>query len=172
MAHLAAPARPPGASSPAPPAPISSRSPDAVAKRQGHSPDPSAQPKASAVCIARKTIPSWTRCIANKAQQDALLPHGKRHGGSDQATTENPIQRQPPAGHASRIFQLKPLTEDDLYGIARQALADPGAATASSTSNRRRRPGASIQRGGGARAAQRRWSWRSDDGAGRVIGYR
>ena len=63
----------------------------------------------------------------NKAQQDALLPHVEN--GTVVligATTENPyFSVNRPLVSRSRIFQLKPLTEDDLYGIARQALADP-----------------------------------------------
>lgn len=63
----------------------------------------------------------------NKAQQDALLPWVENGvviliG----ATTENPyfaVNR--PLVSRSRIFQLKPLTEADLYAVARQALADP-----------------------------------------------
>ncbi|MFZ2489367.1 MAG: AAA family ATPase [Anaerolineae bacterium] len=63
----------------------------------------------------------------NKAQQDALLPWVENGliiliG----ATTENPyfaVNR--PLVSRSRIFQLKPLTEADLFAVARQALADP-----------------------------------------------
>ncbi|MEA3337056.1 MAG: AAA family ATPase [Chloroflexota bacterium] len=62
----------------------------------------------------------------NKAQQDALLPWVEN--GTVilvGATTENPyfaVNR--PLVSRSRIFQLKPLVEADLYAIARQALAD------------------------------------------------
>jgi putative ATPase len=63
----------------------------------------------------------------NKAQQDALLPHVEN--GTIilvGATTENPyFEVNKPLVSRSRIFQLKPLTEKDLYQIARQALADP-----------------------------------------------
>ncbi len=63
----------------------------------------------------------------NKAQQDALLPHVEN--GTVVligATTENPyFSVNRPLVSRSRIFQLKPLTEEDLYAIARQALADP-----------------------------------------------
>ncbi len=63
----------------------------------------------------------------NKAQQDALLPWVEN--GTViliGATTENPffsVNRT--LVSRSRIFQLKPLTEDDLRQIARRALADP-----------------------------------------------
>ncbi|MCB0253560.1 MAG: AAA family ATPase [Anaerolineae bacterium] len=63
----------------------------------------------------------------NRAQQDALLPHVEN--GTViliGATTENPyFSVNRPLVSRSRIFQLKPLTEDDLYGIAHQALDDP-----------------------------------------------
>ena len=63
----------------------------------------------------------------NKAQQDALLPWVEN--GTViliGATTENPyFEVNKALVSRSRIFQLKPLTVDDLYGIARQALADP-----------------------------------------------
>jgi putative ATPase len=63
----------------------------------------------------------------NKAQQDALLPHVEK--GTIimiGATTENPyFEVNKALVSRSRIFQLKPLTRDDLYQIARQALADP-----------------------------------------------
>ncbi len=63
----------------------------------------------------------------NKAQQDALLPWVEN--GTViliGATTENPyFSVNRPLVSRSRIFQLKPLTEADLYAIARQALADP-----------------------------------------------
>ncbi len=63
----------------------------------------------------------------NKAQQDALLPWVE-NGTVIMigATTENPyftVNR--PLVSRSRIFQLKPLTEADLFTIARRALADP-----------------------------------------------
>ncbi|MCA9933947.1 MAG: AAA family ATPase [Ardenticatenaceae bacterium] len=62
----------------------------------------------------------------NKAQQDALLPHVEN--GTIiliGATTENPyFEVNKALVSRSRIFQLKPLTEDDLLQIARQALAD------------------------------------------------
>jgi putative ATPase len=63
----------------------------------------------------------------NKAQQDALLPWVEN--GTViliGATTENPyfaVNR--PLVSRSRIFQLQPLTEDDLRQIAVQALRDP-----------------------------------------------
>jgi putative ATPase len=63
----------------------------------------------------------------NKAQQDALLPWVEN--GTViliGATTENPyFEVNKPLVSRSRIFQLKPLVEADLYTIARQALADP-----------------------------------------------
>jgi putative ATPase len=63
----------------------------------------------------------------NKAQQDALLPHVEK--GTIimiGATTENPyFEVNKALVSRSRIFQLKPLTEDDLRQIARQALSDP-----------------------------------------------
>jgi putative ATPase len=63
----------------------------------------------------------------NKAQQDALLPWVEN--GTViliGATTENPyFEVNKPLVSRSRIFQLKPLVEADLYAIARQALADP-----------------------------------------------
>src|SRR5512136_585443 len=62
----------------------------------------------------------------NKAQQDALLPWVEN--GTViliGATTENPyFEVNKALVSRSRIFQLKPLEESDLYGIARQALAD------------------------------------------------
>jgi putative ATPase len=62
----------------------------------------------------------------NKAQQDALLPWVEN--GTViliGATTENPyFEVNKPLVSRSRIFQLKPLVEADLYAIARQALAD------------------------------------------------
>ncbi len=63
----------------------------------------------------------------NKAQQDALLPHVEK--GTIiliGATTENPyFEVNKALVSRSRIFQLKPLTQDDLRRIAQQALADP-----------------------------------------------
>jgi len=63
----------------------------------------------------------------NKAQQDALLPWVEN--GTViliGATTENPyFSVNRPLVSRSRIFQLKPLTEDDLRAIALQALNDP-----------------------------------------------
>ncbi|NHZ71972.1 MAG: AAA family ATPase [Aquificales bacterium] len=62
----------------------------------------------------------------NKAQQDALLPHVEKGAiiliG---ATTENPyFEVNKALVSRSRIFQLKPLTQEDLRQIAYQALAD------------------------------------------------
>lgn len=63
----------------------------------------------------------------NKAQQDALLPWVEN--GTViliGATTENPyFEVNKPLVSRSRIFQLKPLTEDELRRIAWQALRDP-----------------------------------------------
>ncbi|GAB4428398.1 MAG: AAA family ATPase [Anaerolineae bacterium] len=63
----------------------------------------------------------------NKAQQDALLPHVEN--GTViliGATTENPyFEVNKALVSRSRIFQLRGLNENDLRGIARQALADP-----------------------------------------------
>ncbi len=63
----------------------------------------------------------------NKAQQDALLPWVEN--GTViliGATTENPyFSVNRPLVSRSRIFQLKPLTEDDLHTIAIQTLEDP-----------------------------------------------
>jgi putative ATPase len=63
----------------------------------------------------------------NKAQQDALLPWVEN--GTViliGATTENPyFEVNKPLVSRSRIFQLKPLTEEDLRRIAWQALRDP-----------------------------------------------
>jgi putative ATPase len=62
----------------------------------------------------------------NKAQQDALLPHVEN--GTVVfigATTENPyFEVNKALVSRSRIFELRPLTEDDLRGVVRQALAD------------------------------------------------
>jgi len=62
----------------------------------------------------------------NKAQQDALLPHVEDGTiiliGS---TTENPyFEVIPPLVSRSRVFQLKPLSEEELVVILRRALAD------------------------------------------------
>ncbi len=63
----------------------------------------------------------------NKAQQDALLPHVEK--GTIiliGATTENPyFEVNKALVSRSRIFQLKPLTKEDLYEVAWQALKDP-----------------------------------------------
>jgi len=63
----------------------------------------------------------------NKAQQDALLPWVEN--GTViliGATTENPyFEVNKALVSRSRIFQLKPLTLDDLFAVARQAVADP-----------------------------------------------
>jgi len=63
----------------------------------------------------------------NKAQQDALLPHVEI--GTIiliGATTENPyFEVNKALVSRSRIFQLRPLTEDDLRAIAVQAINDP-----------------------------------------------
>ena len=63
----------------------------------------------------------------NKAQQDALLPWVEN--GTVifiGATTENPyFEVNKALVSRSRIFQLRPLTGDDLAAILRQALADP-----------------------------------------------
>ncbi len=63
----------------------------------------------------------------NKAQQDALLPWVEN--GTViliGATTENPyFEVNRALVSRSRIFQLKGLEEEDLYAVARRALADP-----------------------------------------------
>jgi putative ATPase len=63
----------------------------------------------------------------NKAQQDALLPHVEN--GTIiliGATTENPyFEVIKPLVSRSRIFELKPLSPDELRRIAMQALRDP-----------------------------------------------
>ncbi|WP_420628852.1 AAA family ATPase [Candidatus Leptofilum sp.] len=63
----------------------------------------------------------------NKAQQDALLPHVEN--GTIiliGATTENPyFEVNKALVSRSRIFQLRPLTQDDLRQIAQQTLSDP-----------------------------------------------
>ncbi|MCO6450817.1 MAG: AAA family ATPase [Caldilineales bacterium] len=63
----------------------------------------------------------------NKSQQDALLPHVENGTVTlIGATTENPyFEVNKALVSRSRIFQLKPLQEKDLYGIARAALVDP-----------------------------------------------
>jgi len=63
----------------------------------------------------------------NKAQQDALLPHVEDGTiiliGS---TTENPyFEVISPLVSRSRVFQLKPLGEEEIEAILRRALADP-----------------------------------------------
>ncbi len=62
----------------------------------------------------------------NKAQQDALLPHVEN--GTVVfigATTENPyFEVNKALVSRSRIFELQPLSEDDLRNVVRQALAD------------------------------------------------
>ena len=64
----------------------------------------------------------------NKAQQDALLPHVE--DGTFVligATTENPYFEVIGAlVSRSRIFQLKPLGDDDVQRIIQRAVADPG----------------------------------------------
>ena len=63
----------------------------------------------------------------NKAQQDALLPHVEN--GTIiliGATTENPyFEVIKPLVSRSRIFELKPLSPDELRRVAMQALTDP-----------------------------------------------
>ncbi len=63
----------------------------------------------------------------NRAQQDALLPHVE--DGTVVligATTENPyFQVIGPLVSRSRVFQFKPLGDDDVAAILRNALADP-----------------------------------------------
>lgn len=63
----------------------------------------------------------------NKAQQDALLPWVEN--GTViliGATTENPyFEVNKALVSRSRIFQLKPLSEEDLRAVAHQALTDP-----------------------------------------------
>ncbi len=62
----------------------------------------------------------------NKAQQDALLPHVENGTLTlIGATTENPyFEVNKALVSRSRIFQLKPLTVQDLRDVARQALGD------------------------------------------------
>jgi putative ATPase len=63
----------------------------------------------------------------NKAQQDALLPHVEK--GTIimiGATTENPyFEVNKALVSRSRIFQLKPLLPEDLYGIAHRVISEP-----------------------------------------------
>jgi putative ATPase len=63
----------------------------------------------------------------NKAQQDALLPHVEN--GTITligATTENPYFEVIGAlVSRSRIFQLRPLGEEDMYQVLKMALSDP-----------------------------------------------
>ncbi len=63
----------------------------------------------------------------NRAQQDALLPHVEE--GTViliGATTENPyFQVIAPLVSRSRVFQFKPLTDDDMAALLQHALADP-----------------------------------------------
>src|ERR1041384_903029 len=62
----------------------------------------------------------------NKAQQDVLLPDvesgvGRLIGG----TTHNPfLFVHSPLDSCSQIFDLRPLTEEDLLGLLRRAIAD------------------------------------------------
>jgi len=63
----------------------------------------------------------------NKAQQDALLPHVEDGTivliGS---TTENPyFEVIAPLVSRSRVFQLRPLTDEEIAGLLQRALADP-----------------------------------------------
>lgn len=63
----------------------------------------------------------------NRAQQDALLPDVER--GTVRligATTQNPFfSINSPLVSRSQIFQLQPLTEDDLILLQKRAIADP-----------------------------------------------
>jgi len=63
----------------------------------------------------------------NKAQQDALLPDVER--GTVRligATTQNPFfSINSPLVSRSQVFQLQPLTEEDLIALQRRAVADP-----------------------------------------------
>src|SRR4051812_10562944 len=63
----------------------------------------------------------------NKAQQDALLPDVER--GTVRligATTENPFfYVNSPLVSRSQVFQLEPLTPDNLHALLLRALADP-----------------------------------------------
>ncbi len=62
----------------------------------------------------------------NKAQQDALLPHVENGTVTlIGATTENPyFEVNKPLVSRSRIFELKPLDEDDIRGILSAAVSD------------------------------------------------
>ncbi len=64
----------------------------------------------------------------NKAQQDALLPHVENGTVTlIGATTENPYFEVIGAlVSRSRVFQLRPLGDDDVRRILDQAIADPG----------------------------------------------
>ncbi|MDF1825316.1 MAG: replication-associated recombination protein A [Verrucomicrobiales bacterium] len=63
----------------------------------------------------------------NKSQQDVLLPHIER--GTVRfigATTHNPyFYINSPLVSRSQVFQLEPLSEDDLRGLLQAAVADP-----------------------------------------------
>ncbi len=63
----------------------------------------------------------------NRAQQDALLPHVE--DGTVVligATTENPyFEVIAPLVSRSRVFQFKPLADDEVTAVVRRALADP-----------------------------------------------
>jgi len=63
----------------------------------------------------------------NKAQQDALLPWVENGTVTlIGATTENPyFEVNKALVSRSRVFQLKPLSDDDLRSVAAHALADP-----------------------------------------------
>lgn len=63
----------------------------------------------------------------NKSQQDALLPHVENGTVTFVgATTENPyFEVNKALVSRSRVFELHTLTEADLRGVVRQALADP-----------------------------------------------
>ena len=63
----------------------------------------------------------------NKAQQDALLPHVENGTVTlIGATTENPyFEVNTALVSRSRIFQMRPLGEEDLHRLLERALADP-----------------------------------------------
>jgi len=63
----------------------------------------------------------------NKAQQDALLPHVEDGTiGLIGATTENPyFSVIAPLVSRSRVFQFKPLTDDEIEQLLQHALEDP-----------------------------------------------
>ena len=63
----------------------------------------------------------------NKAQQDALLPHVENGTVTlIGATTENPyFEVNSALVSRSRIFQMRPLAEEDLLSLLHRALADP-----------------------------------------------